>query len=223
MIGYSVIVIVSLIYLHSINAQSETTYITNPGQIYEELREEIGKFRHHNMFSVLRLTVRFVIELTFDSICPFLDYVTQNVRRYQQALKDHHDFICDSLDERKKQSMCDKIMVHMVNEKKDGVFESFVGTTSSHSLPELYELFSKDSYTCQDIYIETFLVERRMYWCGPRQYKTVSGDDGEVEGFFCAGPLRFVSRVFAFRAPQVDSDSVEPVGQIRGVGVYENL
>lgn len=105
----------------------------------------------------------------------------------------------------------------MINAENDGVFESFVGTDSSLAIPQLaVDLFASDPHKCEHLYVETYGFEKRMYWCEPRQYKTESGRSGEMEGFFCAAVLHllFARRAFVFRPPQLDSDSVELVGEI---------
>ena len=51
--------------------------------------------------------------------------------------------------------------------------------------------------------------------CGLRQSKMESRGRCQMDGFFCAGVQPFKGRrAFAFRPPQLDSDFVEPVGEI---------
>lgn len=108
------------------------------------------------------------------------------------------------------------MMQHLINKHHGAVFESFVNNVDAHlRLPP-----SGNPYECKEKAIKELGMAKRMFWCKGRQYrKQVIDENGWMDGFYCAGSLKTVGRVFAFKPFEKDGRKVSPEGELNNVDI----
>lgn len=123
--------------------------------------------------------------------------------------------LCDALNDERKQSICDEIMLHIARRDVDG-FLSFIDIEYVLPVPDLSE--TDDPYHCDIIRIEEFNMFKPMFWCRSKWLRKRDADDYTVlMGVFLAGSRHTPGRVFAFRPPAVYSVTVDPVAALDNV------
>lgn len=132
------------------------------------------------------------------------------------------DIVCDVLTQKEKQSICERMMQHMIEKLVGNVFLTYVEANDiPFAVPDLVN--RQDPYLCKEIPIVGIDMEKNMFWCRSRQF--IKGGPpparNNMRGFFLAGSRNTRGRVFAFRPWVANSQAVHAVAEMDNVSVIQ--
>lgn len=139
----------------------------------------------------------------------------KTIRRTLSFQGNAANILCDELKQEEKILLCEKMRLHLVDQKIGVRLYDFQYAESNVPPPDIVD--PANPYNCEDTAIQHFDMAKRMFWCEAKRYRNGTMLPYQhMDGFLLASGQK-TGRVYAFRPPKPDSREVNPVAEMNDV------